>query len=255
VGRQLNFPVSGVNDIVSWLCAASAFLAMAHAFKHGDFVRVSLLLEKVSPRVRRTLELASLAIACVAIGYLAWWATRFTYESWEFNDMANGLLALPLWIPQTTFMVGSWLFFIAVLDEMVLVARGARPTYVVAVEERHAPWRLLRRRLNPPYPEAPNGHPRSSGALLLAIMLLLLDRRRLDRDDAGHRRLDRPGLLHNTMPGKNLFLRLLGDPTRRGSWPRCRCSSGWARSCSAPSSARRCSSGLRPWLEPWCPGG
>lgn len=136
--REFGVRTGATNDVVAWLCAASAFLAMAHAFKHGDFVRVSLLLEKVSPRVRRTLELASLAIACVAIGYLAWWATRFTYESWEFNDMANGLLALPLWIPQTTFMVGSWLFFIAVLDEMVLVARGARPTYVVAVEERHA---------------------------------------------------------------------------------------------------------------------
>lgn len=136
--REFGVRTGATNDVVAWLCAASAFLAMAHAFKHGDFVRVSLLLEKVSPPVRRTLELASLAIACVAIGYLAWWATRFTYESWEFNDMANGLLALPLWIPQTTFMVGSWLFFIAVLDEMVLVARGARPTYVVAVEERHA---------------------------------------------------------------------------------------------------------------------
>lgn len=136
--REFGVRTGATNDVVAWLCAASAFLAMAHAFKHGDFVRVSLLLEKVSPTVRRTLELASLAIACVAIGYLAWWATRFTYESWEFNDMANGLLALPLWIPQTTFMVGSWLFFIAVLDEMVLVARGARPTYVVAVEERHA---------------------------------------------------------------------------------------------------------------------
>ena len=52
--------------------------------------------------------------------------------------MAGGLLAIPMWIPQTTFVAGSWLLFIAVLDEMVLVARGARPTYVTAVEERHA---------------------------------------------------------------------------------------------------------------------
>ena len=41
VGRQLNLGVSGVNDIVSWLCAAAAFFAMAHAFRHGDFVRVT----------------------------------------------------------------------------------------------------------------------------------------------------------------------------------------------------------------------
>jgi TRAP-type C4-dicarboxylate transport system permease small subunit len=99
---------------------------------------VTLLLDKVSPRVRRTLELVSLAVACVAIGYLAWWATRFTWESWQFHEVAGGLLPMPMWIPQLTFVVGSWLFFIAVLDEMVLVVRGARPTYVVSVEERHA---------------------------------------------------------------------------------------------------------------------
>jgi TRAP-type C4-dicarboxylate transport system permease small subunit len=136
--REFGVRTGATNDIVAWLCAAAAFLAMAHAFKHGDFVRVTLLLEKVTPPVRRTLELVSLAVACVAIGYLAYWATRFTWESWQFNEVAGGLLPLPMWIPQTTFVVGSWLFFIAVLDEMVLVLRGARPTYVTSVEERHA---------------------------------------------------------------------------------------------------------------------
>jgi len=136
--REFAVRTGATNDVVAWLCAASAFLAMAQAFKHGDFVRVTLLLERLPPRVARVFEVTALAIGCVAIGYLAWWATRFTYESWEFNDMANGMLAIPLWIPQTTFMVGSWLFFIAILDEMVIVLRGGRPTYVVAVEERHA---------------------------------------------------------------------------------------------------------------------
>ena len=136
--REFGVRTGATNDVVAWLCAAAAFLAMAHAFKHGDFVRVTLLLEKLSAPVRRAMEIISLAIACFAIGYLAWWATRFAWESYQFNDMANGLLAIPLWIPQTSFVAGAWLFFIAVLDEMVIVLRGGRPTYVVAVEERHA---------------------------------------------------------------------------------------------------------------------
>ena len=136
--REFGMRTGGTNDVVAWLCAAAAFLAMAHAFKHGDFVRVTLLLERLGEKPRRALEALCLAIACVAIGYLAWWATKFCWESYKFNDMANGLIAIPLWIPQTTFVVGSWLFFIAVLDEMWLVLRGGRPTYVTAVEERHA---------------------------------------------------------------------------------------------------------------------
>lgn len=138
IGRELGWRVGTINDLVSWLCAAAAFLAMAKAFRNGDFVRVTLLLEVLKPPLRRTFEIVSLAVAAAAIGYLAWWAARFTYESWQFNDMAGGLLVVPMWIPQLTFVVGSALFFVAVMDEFVLVLRGAKPTYVRLVEERHA---------------------------------------------------------------------------------------------------------------------
>lgn len=136
--REFGFRTGAVNDIVAWLCAGAAFMAMAHAFKHGDFVRVTLLIEKLDARTRQRFELFSLALASVAVGYMACWATLFTYESWEFKDMAGGLLPIPMWIPQLSFLVGAWLFFIAVVDELVIVARGGRPTYVVAVEQRHA---------------------------------------------------------------------------------------------------------------------
>jgi TRAP-type C4-dicarboxylate transport system permease small subunit len=138
IGREFGWRVGTINDLVAWLCAAAAFLAMAQAFRNGDFVRVTLLLEALKPPVRRVFELVSLAVAAVAIGYLAWWAARFTYESWQFKDMAGGLLVVPMWIPQMTFVVGALLFFIAVVDELVLVVRGGKPTYVRLVEERHA---------------------------------------------------------------------------------------------------------------------
>jgi TRAP-type C4-dicarboxylate transport system permease small subunit len=138
IGRELGWRVGIVNDLVAWLCAAAAFLAMAQAFRNGDFVRVTLLLERLSPRPRRFFEILSLAVAALAIGYLCFWAARFTYESWEFHDMPTGLLVVPLWIPQLSFVVGSLLFFIAVIDELVQVLRGNKPTYVRLVEERHA---------------------------------------------------------------------------------------------------------------------
>jgi TRAP-type C4-dicarboxylate transport system permease small subunit len=138
LGRELGWRVGIVNDLVAWLCAAAAFLAMAQAFRNGDFVRVTLLLERLPPGMRRGFEVVSLSVAALAIGYLAFWAARFTYESRQFQDMPVGLLVVPLWIPQMSFVIGALLFFIAVLDELVVVLRGAKPTYVRLVEERHA---------------------------------------------------------------------------------------------------------------------
>ncbi len=138
VGRSLDWRVGWVNDVVAWLCAAAAFLGMAYSFRNGDFVRVTLVLEVVPPRVRRWLEFFSLSVATVAIVYLGFWALRFTLESYEFQDMAGTLIAIPVWIPQMSFVVGALILVIAVLDECAQVLQGRKPSYVRQVEERHA---------------------------------------------------------------------------------------------------------------------
>lgn len=136
--REFRVNTGAVNDVVAWFCAAAAFFAMAHAFKHGDFVRVTLVLEKVNPAVRRVMEIGSLFIGSVSVAYLAFWAGRFTYESWEFNDISQGLLPMPMWIPQLSFACGSLLLLVAVVDEFIIVLRGGVPTFVREVAERHA---------------------------------------------------------------------------------------------------------------------
>jgi TRAP-type C4-dicarboxylate transport system permease small subunit len=136
--REFGVSTGGINDIVGWLTAAAAFFAMAHSFRHGDFVRVTLGLERVTPALRRGLELVSLVIAAAFVGYLAWWAVAYTYQSWQFNEMPTGQVALPLWIPQLSFAAGAVLFCVAVLDEFFVTLRGGTPSYVRAVEERHA---------------------------------------------------------------------------------------------------------------------
>lgn len=136
--REFGVRTGAVNDVVAWFCAAASFFAMAHAFKHGDFVRVTLLLESLPEARRRAAEIACLSIATVSAGYLAFWANKFTYDSWAFNEVAQGLLPIPIWIPQASFALGSVLLLVAVVDELVLVLRGAKPSYVAAVEERHA---------------------------------------------------------------------------------------------------------------------
>ena len=138
VGRILEWRVGWVNDVVAWLCAAAAFLGMAYSFRNGDFVRVTLVLEAVPPRLRRWLEFFSLSVATVAIVYLGFWALRFTLESYEFQDMAGTLIAVPVWIPQMSFVVGALILVIAVLDECAQVLQGRKPSYVRLVEERHA---------------------------------------------------------------------------------------------------------------------
>ena len=138
VMRETGLKSGGTDDLVAWFCAASAFLAFAHTFRYGDFVRVTLLIEKLGPKARRIQEIGSLTFAALFTGYLAWWAVRYVHESWTYREMSTGMLVVPIWIPQLSFVIGALLLFVAVVDQLVLVLRGSRPVYVTAQEERHA---------------------------------------------------------------------------------------------------------------------
>ena len=138
VARELGLRTGGTDDLVSWLTAAAAFLGMAHTFRHGDFVRVGLLLDSLSPAPRRWLELGALSIAAVFCGYLLISVAQYLWMGWQYNEMSTGLLVVPMWIPQLSFLAGVLLLFIALLDEWQTVLRGQRPRYVEAVEARHA---------------------------------------------------------------------------------------------------------------------
>ena len=137
-GREMGLQVRGADDITAWLCAASAFLPLAHTFKQGELIRVGLLLEKVNDRWRRVLEIYSLAAAALIVGYMTWAVAGFVFESWKFHEQAQGLLVIPIWIPQLSFIAGVAILFVAVVDELVTVLRGGKPGYRIAEEERFA---------------------------------------------------------------------------------------------------------------------
>ncbi|MGQ0653478.1 MAG: TRAP transporter small permease [Betaproteobacteria bacterium] len=137
-GREAGILIRGADDIVSWLCAASAFFALGHTFRHGELVRVGLFLQLLAPRARYAMEVFSLSIATAFVAYMLWSVTRFVYESWKFNEVAQGLIKWPIWIPQMSLVLGVLVFLVAVVDELVVVLRKEKPAYQLAEEERRA---------------------------------------------------------------------------------------------------------------------
>lgn len=128
-GRPLGINLPAGDDLVSWCMAAMAFLGLAHTFRSGEMIRVGLLIDRLTGRRRRFCELFSLVVGCGFIGFFAWHAAKMTYDSFRFNDMTQGVLAIPLWIPQLGFSGGLAILFVAFADELVHVLRGGEPRY------------------------------------------------------------------------------------------------------------------------------
>ena len=136
--REVGLLFRGADDIASWLCAASAFLALGYTFREGELIRVSLLLDKLPPAARRPAETACLAGALLVVGYATWAVTGFVYESWQLGEVAQGLLQIPIWIPQMSLVLGLAVFLVAVADELVAHLRGRKTAYQAAQDARHA---------------------------------------------------------------------------------------------------------------------
>lgn len=136
--REFGVLIRGSDDITSWLCAASAFLALGHTFRHGELVRVGLFIDRLGPARRRVAEIGALALTALFVGYMAWAVCKFVYESWKFDEIAQGLIRVPIWIPQLTFAIGVLIFLVAVVDELATVLAGRKPAYQVAEDERRA---------------------------------------------------------------------------------------------------------------------
>lgn len=125
-------------EISGFSLAAITFLSLAYTLKQGDHIRVSLLIQGLGPVKRRLIELWCTGVALVIIAMLVVHTGVMVYESWSFQEVSPGLMAIPVWIPQLGMLIGVTLLAIALLDEFVLIASGKRPSYAVSSEEEVA---------------------------------------------------------------------------------------------------------------------
>lgn len=129
LGREVGVNIPAGDDFAAWCMAAMAFLGLAYTFRSGEMIRVGLLIERLRGRSRRAAEIACLLFGGALVGFFAWHAVRFTYDSWRFGDMSQGVIAVPLWIPQTGFAAGLVILFIAFVDELAHLLAGRAPRY------------------------------------------------------------------------------------------------------------------------------
>ena len=125
-GRLAGFHVPGTDAYAGYFMAGAGFLALAHTLKRGEHIRVTLILEQAGTRVKRALELWSLAAATLLAGLFAYYSVRLALQSWQFNDISTANDATPLWIPQLAMAAGTVVLLIAFADEFVLEWQGRR---------------------------------------------------------------------------------------------------------------------------------
>jgi len=118
------FGLNGADAYAGYCMAASAFLALATTLRRGEHIRVTLIINRLPPRAHRWLDGFCHIVAIGIAGNLAWFSIRLVTQSLEFNDISTGLDATPLWIPQLGMAIGTSVFALAFVVDLVDLLTG-----------------------------------------------------------------------------------------------------------------------------------
>ena len=136
-GRLLGFDAYSFDDFAGFCMAASSFLGLAHTYRRNEHIRVSILVDRLTGGRRQVLETLCLTASTFLIGYFAWYATDMMLTSYQINDVSQGLVAVPLWLPQSGMALGLVIMTIAMLDDLIAVIMRGSPSYLIAEQEKN----------------------------------------------------------------------------------------------------------------------
>lgn len=125
VAREVQWDIPGLDAYAGYAIACTLFLALPATLRHGEHIRVTLLLDRLPAGARGALEWICLAIGLGIALAMAWYASRLVWVSWATHDISPGADATPLWIPQIGMALGCAGFALSFAQALVMRWRGS----------------------------------------------------------------------------------------------------------------------------------
>lgn len=128
-GSAIGLTIPSYADFTGFLLAAASFLSLAYALREGSHIRVVLVLGHLPEKIRHVVEVWCVGFALAITGYFTFYTAKLTHESFSYHDLSSGMIAVPIWIPQSFMLLGLVILTIALVDELVTVVCGREPSY------------------------------------------------------------------------------------------------------------------------------
>jgi len=125
----IGLTIPSYSDFTGFFLAGASFLALAYTLREGGHIRVTLLLQQLPPKFQHIAEIWCLSLVCAITVFFTYYTGSLVFESWTYNDLSSGMVAVPIWIPQSSILVGLAILSIALIDELICVIRGQEASY------------------------------------------------------------------------------------------------------------------------------
>jgi len=126
VARNLGGTVRDAEEFAAWAMAAAGFFGLPYALHCGAHIRVGMAARFLPERLHHAMELLASAIGLAIAAYLAWYAALFVFDSWRFKEVSQGLVPVPMWMPQLPMVLGCALLALAFAERLLRVWQHRR---------------------------------------------------------------------------------------------------------------------------------
>lgn len=120
----LGWHIPGLAELAAFLLLGATFFGLAYTFWQGGHIRVTLIIQRLSPNIQRWLDSVMVLIAIAITGFALWFSVLLTLDSYDFGDLSIGMVPVPLWLPQMGMSLGLLWLLIALADALFSLLSG-----------------------------------------------------------------------------------------------------------------------------------
>lgn len=116
IARLLHSHIPSSMDFIRYFTIWGAFLGFGYAMHHHIHIRVSLFTSRLSPTLSRWLNVAVGSSAALLLCILTYYLYGLIRDSFEYEDVTDGEIVLPLGWIQLPMLIGMGIFVLSMLD-------------------------------------------------------------------------------------------------------------------------------------------
>ncbi len=128
-GTAIGLTIPSYADFTGFLLAAASFFSLAYTLREGGHIRVTLVIGRLPSGIRKAVEFWCVLVAAGISVYFSWYTAALAWESYKYHDLSPGMVAVPIWIPQSAMLLGLLVLSLALVEELFSILSGKQPSY------------------------------------------------------------------------------------------------------------------------------
>lgn len=117
-----SYSLRNFDEIVGYLVVVIVYGGAAYTQRRDMHIRVPIVVDELPDGIRKGFEIATEIAALIFVLVVFIWLTfSVSFQSYQVGNISNSSLETPMWIPQMIVPLGSAIFAVEIIRQIILL--------------------------------------------------------------------------------------------------------------------------------------